>query len=62
MLNVSVNLEKVLSYNNKTVKFKEDLEAIELVCNTEFNGAKSLRDIHILVNNGFLTNWKGDKL
>ena len=37
MLNVSVNLEKVLSYNNKTVKFKEDLEAIELVCNTEFN-------------------------
>ena len=53
MLNVSVNLEKVLSYNNKTVQFKEDLEAIELVCNTEFNGAKSLRDIHILVNNGF---------
>ena len=43
------NLEKVLCSINKTVEFRQDMENIELVCNVEFNGSTSLKDIHILV-------------
>ena len=43
------NLEKVLSHTDKTVEFRKEMESIELVCNYEFNGSSSLKDLHILV-------------
>ena len=43
------NLEKVLTHTDKTVEFRKEMESIELVCNYEFNGSSSLKDLHILV-------------
>ena len=46
---IAGNLERVLSHTDKTVDFRKDMEAIELVCNYEFDGSSSLKDLHILV-------------
>ena len=43
------NLEKFLNATNKTVDFKKEMEGIEVVCEIEFQGSKSLKDLHILV-------------
>ena len=34
---------------NKTVEYKKDMLAIELVTEVEFRGSTSLKDLHILV-------------
>ena len=34
---------------NKTVDYKKDMQAIELVTEVEFRGSSSLKDLHILV-------------
>ena len=46
---IAGNLERVLAHTDKTIDFRKDMEAIELVCNYEFEGSTSLRDLHILV-------------
>ena len=43
------SLEKVLDATNKTVEYKKDMLAIELVTEVEFRGSTSLKDLHILV-------------
>ena len=48
-------MEKVLGFTNKTVEFRKDMETIELLCNVEFNGSTSLKDIHILVDFSFFS-------
>ena len=47
------HLELYLRDVDKTVEAKRDMENIELVCDTEFNGSILLKNIHLLVISEF---------
>ena len=45
------HMELVLTDLNKSVEFQSQLQEISLVCEVEYSGSTTLRDIHIIVSN-----------
>lgn len=53
-------MELVLTDLNKSVEFQSQLQEVSLVCEVEYSGSTTLRDIHIIVSNiieYYYLNW-----